>query len=235
MRRVLTSLLVIATATAVSAADAPPLTTGATIPKAAPAGPSGPTPAAATPANPKAAAAPPPAAAPAVSCANPNALGVARTVEIDTTGGPGFGFDHYKVHDFLEPKEIVLTFDDGPQEQGGTTKAVLDALARHCTKATFFSIGYMALGMPQTIREVSKAGHSVGTHTWKHIDVRKFKTDKEAIEEIERGISAVRRAVSTTLPRRSSTSPRETSRSSRPTSTASTSCRRSRRHSSRPS
>ena len=49
-----------------------------------------------------------------VQCPNPNALGIARTVEIDTTGGPGFGLEQYKAHDFLLLKEVVLTFDDGP-------------------------------------------------------------------------------------------------------------------------
>jgi hypothetical protein len=34
-------------------------------------------------------------------CTNPNALGVTRTVEIDTTGGPGFGFEHFRQHDFF--------------------------------------------------------------------------------------------------------------------------------------
>jgi hypothetical protein len=48
------------------------------------------------------------------ACTNPNALGVARTVEIDTTGGPGFGFEHFKQLDFLRDHEVVLTFDDGP-------------------------------------------------------------------------------------------------------------------------
>src|SRR5580704_7730150 len=38
-------------------------------------------------------AAPQPAKA---ACANPDALGVSRVVEIDTTGGPGFGFEHFK-------------------------------------------------------------------------------------------------------------------------------------------
>src|SRR6478672_1797573 len=47
-------------------------------------------------------------------CDNPSALGVSRTVEIDTTGGPGFGFEHFKQLDFLRDKEVVLTFDDGP-------------------------------------------------------------------------------------------------------------------------
>jgi hypothetical protein len=43
-------------------------------------------------------AAPAPAAP---TCSNPNALGISRVVEIDTTGGPGFGFEHFKSHDFL--------------------------------------------------------------------------------------------------------------------------------------
>lgn len=126
-------------------------------------------------------------------CPNPNALGVARTVEIDTTGGPGFGFEHYKVHDFLLLKEVVLTFDDGPQV--GHTPAILDALAHHCTKATFFSIGKMALGMPEILRDVHKRGHTIGTHTWSHQDLRKMKNEPDWQAEIEKGVSAVRRAV----------------------------------------
>jgi len=73
------------------------------------------------------------------ACANVDALGVARVVEIDTTGGPGFGFEHFKQLDFLEPKEVVLTFDDGPWPTN--TLAVLKALDDECTKAVFFPIG----------------------------------------------------------------------------------------------
>src|SRR5262249_60872468 len=73
------------------------------------------------------------------TCANPGALGVARTVEVDTTGGPGFGFEQYKQYDFLVLKEGVLTFDDGPWP--GNTRAVLDALAQEGVKGMFFSIG----------------------------------------------------------------------------------------------
>lgn len=126
-------------------------------------------------------------------CTNPNALGVSRTVQIDTTGGPGFGFEHYKANDFLQPKEVVLTFDDGPQKY--STEAVLAALAEQCVKATFFSIGKMALGYPEIIREVAHAGHTVGTHTWSHKAIAKLKTFQEGKDEIERGISAVHRAV----------------------------------------
>ncbi len=130
--------------------------------------------------------------APKQGCTNPNALGVARTVEIDTTSGPGFGMEHYKAYDFLQPKEVVITFDDGPQVN--TTKAILDALDEQCTKAIFFSLGKMALGLPEIIRDVAQRGHTIGTHTWSHQDLRK-KSDQEAKDEIEKGISGVRRAV----------------------------------------
>eukprot|EP01035_Chromulina_nebulosa_P065559 gene65559-89682_t len=76
---------------------------------------------------------PPPAAAKS-SCANPDALGIGRTVEIDTTGGPGFGFEHFKQLDFLREKEVVLTFDDGPWQT--TTPAVL-GMARSYRRMAF--------------------------------------------------------------------------------------------------
>ena len=106
------------------------------------------------PATPSFAAAPPAATAPSSTCANPNALGVARTVEIDTTGGPGFGFEHFKMHDFLRANEVILTFDDGPWLNN--TPAVLKALADHCTKATFFAIGKHATYYPEILKQVRR-------------------------------------------------------------------------------
>jgi peptidoglycan/xylan/chitin deacetylase (PgdA/CDA1 family) len=146
----------------------------------------------ARPAPPPARAAQPPAApppAPAVSCpGNPNALGVSRVVEVDTLGGPGFGFEHFKSHDFLQPGEVVLTFDDGPWPRH--TPAVLAALAAHCTKAIFFPIGKHAMWEPGIMKQVLAAGHAVGSHTWSHADLSK-KSVQEAKDEIEKGISAV--------------------------------------------
>ncbi len=52
-----------------------------------------------------AATTPAPATTPAGCPGNPDALGVARTVEIDTTGGPGFGFEQFKAYDFLREGE----------------------------------------------------------------------------------------------------------------------------------
>ncbi|MBA2127099.1 polysaccharide deacetylase [Hyphomicrobium methylovorum] len=127
------------------------------------------------------------------ACPREGTLGVSRTVEIDTTGGPGFGTDHYKAYDFLEPKEVILTFDDGPQKF--TTESILKSLDDECVKATFFSVGKMALGYPEIIRDVAKAGHTVGSHTWSHKAIAKLKSFDLAKDEIERGISAVQRAV----------------------------------------
>src|SRR5690348_9139487 len=129
------------------------------------------------------------APAPATTkCENPNALGVSRVVEIDTTGGPGFGFEHFKAYDFLRDHEVVLTFDDGPWP--GNTPAVLKALADQCTKGLFFAIGKHANWHPELLKQVAAAGHTVGSHTWSHKDLSKM-SEQEAIDEIEKGIAAV--------------------------------------------
>ncbi|HEX3710312.1 MAG TPA: polysaccharide deacetylase family protein [Pseudolabrys sp.] len=138
-----------------------------------------------------AAPAPVPAATPApaqAKCNNPNALGVSRVVQIDTTGGPGFGFEHFKAYDFLKDKEVVLTFDDGPWP--GNTERVLKALADQCTKAMFFSIGKHAGYHPEILKEVARAGHTIGSHTWSHKDLSQL-SEEEAKAEIEKGIAAV--------------------------------------------
>src|SRR5260221_2459240 len=128
------------------------------------------------------------------TCANPNALGVSRVVEIDTTGGPGFGFEHFKQLDFLADKEVVLTFDDGPWP--GNTPSVLKALADECTKAVFFPIGKHATYHPEILRQVAAAGHTVGAHTWSHANLNSKKmTEQQAKDEVEKGFSAVKLAL----------------------------------------
>jgi peptidoglycan/xylan/chitin deacetylase (PgdA/CDA1 family) len=149
------------------------------------------------PASPAAAAAPATLAVqPATPCANPDALGVSRVVEVDTTGGPGFGFEHFKQLDFLADKEVVLTFDDGPWP--GNTPAVLKALADQCTKAVFFPIGKHATYHPEILKQVAAAGHTIGAHTWSHANLNSKKiTDQQAKDEIEKGFSAVKLALGT--------------------------------------
>ena len=133
------------------------------------------------------------AAVAAQKCVDPkHALGVSRVVEIDTTTGPAFGSQHTPHVEFLADKEVVLTFDDGPLRP--YTRPVLDALEAECTRATFFLVGRMALSDPAMVREVARRGHTVGSHTWSHQNMRKI-TPLKARHEIELGFSAVRLAL----------------------------------------
>ncbi len=144
---------------------------------------------------PSAAAANPPAAKAIPTCGNPNALGISRVVEIDTTGGPAFGTEHFKQYDFLRDKEVVFTFDDGPWPDN--TPMVLKALQDNCTKATFFEIGEHATWRPDLTKALVEAGMTVGSHTWSHKDLAKnpyAKDIEQAKQEIEMGVSAVHMA-----------------------------------------
>ena len=150
-----------------------------------------PAPAAAAPAPAAAAATPAPAKQP---CANPDALGIGRVVEIDTTGGPGFGFEHFKQLDFLRDKEVVLTFDDGPWPLN--TPSVLKTLADECTTGIFFPIGKHSTYYPEILKQVAAAGHTIGSHTWSHATLTNKKlTEDQRKEEIEKGFSAVKWAL----------------------------------------
>lgn len=148
--------------------------------------------------SPAATAAPPPAATPPAkakpACANPNALGVSRVIAINTTGGPGFGFEHFKQLDFLREKEVVLTFDDGPWPVN--TPAVVKALEEECTKAIFFPIGKHATYHPEILKSVAAHGHTIGAHTWSHANLNNKKlNDEQRKAEIEKGFSAVKWAL----------------------------------------
>src|SRR6202790_2257960 len=129
-------------------------------------------------------------------CSNPNALGLSRIVEIDTTGGPAFGTEHFKQYDFLRDKEVVFTFDDGPWPDN--SPMVLKALTDNCTKATFFEIGEHATWRPDLSRALAEAGMTIASHTWSHKDLAKnpyAKDIEQAKNEIEMGVSAVHMAV----------------------------------------
>ncbi|MEZ5909073.1 MAG: polysaccharide deacetylase family protein [Hyphomicrobiaceae bacterium] len=124
---------------------------------------------------------------------NPGAVGVSRIVRIDATGGPRFGHLQYRDHDFLTRGEVVLTFDDGPAP--GITDVILKALERHCTKATFFVVGRMAISHPLLLQDVARRGHTIGTHTWSHKYQLRRTNMRTAEHEIELGFSAVQAAL----------------------------------------
>lgn len=125
---------------------------------------------------------------------NKDALGTARVVAINTKGGPGFGFQHYKFYDFLKPGEVVLTFDDGPLPTHTVT--ILKELKRHCVRATFFPVGKLAIGYPEILKRVADEGHTVGSHTWSHRNLAAKKmTMQRAKDQIEDAVSAVKLAL----------------------------------------
>jgi len=120
-----------------------------------------------------------------------NTLGVSRTIEIDAAGGPWFGAPEGDP-DFLAPGEVVLTFDDGPSPS--STRSILSALALECTKATFFVLGEMVAAHPDVLREIDAQGHTIGTHTWSHRNLRRL-SDANMKAEIESTFAAVETGV----------------------------------------
>ncbi len=62
--------------------------------------------------------------------------------------------------------EIALTYDDGPND--AVSERLLEVLARHRTRATFFLIGRYVRQRPRIARAIAEAGHLVGNHSMTH-------------------------------------------------------------------
>lgn len=78
---------------------------------------------------------------------------------------------------------IYLTFDDGPIPE--VTPWVLDELKKHNAKATFFCIGDNVHKHPEVFQRIISEGHSVGNHTFNHLNG--WKTGAvEYVENVEK-------------------------------------------------
>ncbi|WP_117194163.1 polysaccharide deacetylase family protein [Rhizobium terrae] len=88
----------------------------------------------------------------------------------------------------LNDKEVVLTFDDGPMPN--KTEKILSILDEYNVKATFLMVGQMAKAHPAIARKVVNAGHTIGSHTYRHADLQHLSFDA-AVAEIEKGRDAV--------------------------------------------
>ena len=77
---------------------------------------------------------------------------------------PPFGKNVVKLR--TEQREIALTFDDGPNPP--YTDRLLDVLAKHDVKATFFMIGNRIEKHPETVQRVIAEGHQIGNHSYSH-------------------------------------------------------------------
>jgi peptidoglycan/xylan/chitin deacetylase (PgdA/CDA1 family) len=89
-------------------------------------------------------------------------------------------------------KQIALTYDDGPNDPH--TLRLLDVLARQDVHATFFLIGRYAQQRSDIAREIVKAGHVVGNHTFTH-PLLIFKSAAEIRQELSGCRSALQDAV----------------------------------------
>jgi peptidoglycan/xylan/chitin deacetylase (PgdA/CDA1 family) len=79
-------------------------------------------------------------------------------------------------------RQVALTFDDGPNDP--YTPQLLDVLARHNVKATFFMLGGYVQARPDLARIVAEAGHVIGNHTFSHPNLI-FVPANRARKEIE--------------------------------------------------
>lgn len=104
------------------------------------------------------------ALAAAVNC-GPELLGTSRTLTLKREGA-AWGTVQHAPLPMLAPKEVVLTFDDGPRPE--STPVVLKALADQCVQASFFMNGEPMRRHADLARQVRDAGHTVGMHGYRH-------------------------------------------------------------------
>jgi peptidoglycan-N-acetylglucosamine deacetylase len=98
----------------------------------------------------------------------------------------------------LRPRAIALTFDDGPDPT--YLPQVLDILDERDIKATFFFVGVYAERRPDLVREVTRRGHNVASHSWSHPTQLRYWSPSNAHAELRRGFSALDQALADSPP-----------------------------------
>jgi len=89
-------------------------------------------------------------------------------------------------------KKLAVTYDDGPNDPH--TLRLLEVLAKHEVHATFFLIGRYVQERPDIVREVVRAGHVVGNHTFTHPNLI-FTSSNETRNQITQCRRAIEDAV----------------------------------------
>jgi len=87
-----------------------------------------------------------------------------------------------------DQKVASLTFDDGPHPE--YTPRLLDVLAKHSAKATFFIVGKAAEAYPDVMERLAAEGHALANHTWDHRSVPLL-TQQERLEQMTRCSAAL--------------------------------------------
>lgn len=81
------------------------------------------------------------------------------------------------------PGELALTFDDGPNRVW--TPKLLDTLAKHDVRGTFFLLGRAAVAEPELVKRIAGEGHLIGNHSWDHPNLARS-SSKRIREELHR-------------------------------------------------
>jgi len=86
------------------------------------------------------------------------------------------------------PHYLALTYDDGPNDPD--TLKLMDVLARHDVRATFFVLGKFVQQKPEIVRALAAAGHVIGNHSWDHPRLI-FASSAELRRQVEQTQSAI--------------------------------------------
>jgi peptidoglycan-N-acetylglucosamine deacetylase len=86
---------------------------------------------------------------------------------------------------------IALTFDDGPEQK--LTPKLLELLAAHGIKATFFVIGQNVTEHPDIVARAAREGHEIGNHSWSHPNFGKM-SDEAIRRQLRQTDDAIKEA-----------------------------------------
>jgi peptidoglycan/xylan/chitin deacetylase (PgdA/CDA1 family) len=86
---------------------------------------------------------------------------------------------------------IAMTFDDGPSAK--LTPKLLDLLAAHHIKVTFFVIGENVVQYPELLRRAAREGHEIGNHSWSHPYLAKM-SDEGVRQQLQKTDDAIKNA-----------------------------------------
>ena len=92
----------------------------------------------------------------------------------------------------VEGPYVALTFDDGPSEK--LTPELLDLLAKHHIRATFFVIGRNVAAHPEIMQRAAREGHEIANHSWSHPAFGKMGDDRVRTE-LQKTDDAIRAAI----------------------------------------
>jgi peptidoglycan-N-acetylglucosamine deacetylase len=120
----------------------------------------------------------------------PEAASTASTASTSASSTPAaprisFNFVH------VDGPYIALTFDDGPSEK--LTPKLLDLLAEHHIKATFFLIGQNVVDHPEIAAREAREGHELGNHSWSHPNLAKM-SDENVRRQLRQTDDAIKQA-----------------------------------------